>query len=114
MTQGSAIGRSIRRLDGGEKVTGVTRFAGDIQLPRMAHARLILSRHVHARIARIDGRRAAALPDVLGVFASAVADATGRRFAELPIPSQAIVRARAGKSAPSRTPSAGRRAHPAP
>ena len=28
MPQGSSIGRSIRRLDGGEKVTGLTRFAG--------------------------------------------------------------------------------------
>ena len=30
MTQGSSIGRSIRRIDGGEKVTGLTRFAGDL------------------------------------------------------------------------------------
>ena len=28
MTHGSSIGRSVRRLDGGEKVTGLTRFAG--------------------------------------------------------------------------------------
>jgi CO/xanthine dehydrogenase Mo-binding subunit len=33
MTQGSPIGRSVRRLDGGEKVTGLTRFAGDVRLP---------------------------------------------------------------------------------
>ena len=57
MTQGSSIGRSVRRLDGGEKVTGLTRFAGDLQLPRMLHARLVLSPHAHARIARVDGER---------------------------------------------------------
>ncbi len=71
MTQGSSIGRSVRRLDGGEKVTGLTRFAGDVQLPRMVHARLVLSPHAHARITRIDGRAAAARAGVLGVFAAA-------------------------------------------
>ena len=50
MTQGSSIGRSVRRLDGGEKVTGLTRYAGDLQLSRMLHARLVLSPHAHARI----------------------------------------------------------------
>ena len=71
MTQGSSIGRSIRRLDGGEKVTGLTRFAGDLQLPRMLHARLVLSPHAHARIVRIDGSEAAGRPGVLGVFGAA-------------------------------------------
>lgn len=71
MPQGSSIGQSVRRLDGGEKVTGLTRFAGDVQLPHMVHARLVLSPHAHARIARIDGRQAAERPGVLGVFAAA-------------------------------------------
>ena len=71
MTQGSSIGRSIRRLDGGEKVTGLTRFAGDLQLSRMLHARLVLSPHAHARIVRIDGNEAASRPGVLGVFGAA-------------------------------------------
>ena len=71
MTQGSPIGRSVRRLDGGEKVTGLTRFAGDVQLPRMLHARLVLSPHAHARIVRVDGSEAARRPGVLGVFAAA-------------------------------------------
>src|SRR5262245_1714057 len=70
MTQGSSIGRSVRRLDGGEKVTGVTRFAGDLQLPRMLHACLVLSPHAHARIVRIDGSQATRRPGVLGVFAA--------------------------------------------
>ena len=70
MTQGSPIGRSVRRLDGGEKVTGLTRYAGDVQLPNMAHARLVLSPHAHARIVRIDGQAAAGRPGVLGVFAA--------------------------------------------
>ena len=71
MSEGSSIGRSVPRLDGGEKVTGLTRFAGDLQLPVQVHARLVLSPHAHARIVRIDGCRAAALPGVLGVFGAA-------------------------------------------
>jgi CO/xanthine dehydrogenase Mo-binding subunit len=71
MREGSSIGRSIRRLDGGEKVAGITRFAGDLQVPGMVHARLALSPHPHARVVRIDGRRAAAMPGVLGVFGAA-------------------------------------------
>jgi len=71
MTQGSPIGRSVRRLDGGEKVTGLTRFAGDLQLSRMLHARLVLSPHAHARIVRIDGSEAVRQPGVLGVFGAA-------------------------------------------
>jgi CO/xanthine dehydrogenase Mo-binding subunit len=71
MPEGSSIGRSVRRLDGGEKVTGLTRFAGDLQLPHMVHVRLVLSPHAHARIARIDGTKAAGRSGVLGVFAAA-------------------------------------------
>jgi CO/xanthine dehydrogenase Mo-binding subunit len=64
----SAIGRSLRRVDGGEKVTGLTRFAADLALPGMVHARLVLSPHAHARIVRVDTKRAAAVPGVIGVF----------------------------------------------
>jgi CO/xanthine dehydrogenase Mo-binding subunit len=63
-----AIGQSMRRVDGGEKVTGLTRFAADVQLPGMVHAGLVLSPHAHARIVRIDGKRAEGAPGVLGVF----------------------------------------------
>lgn len=71
MTTTSSIGRSLRRVDGGEKVTGLTRFAADLVLPGMAHARLVLSPHAHARITRIDTKVAAAVPGVLGVFSAA-------------------------------------------
>jgi CO/xanthine dehydrogenase Mo-binding subunit len=32
----AAIGRSVPRVDGAGKVTGVTRFAGDVQVPGTA------------------------------------------------------------------------------
>lgn len=68
MPQFSAIGKSLPRLDGKEKVAGLTRYAGDVRLPGMLHARLVLSPYPHARIVRIDGKAAAALAGVVGVF----------------------------------------------
>ena len=58
------IGRSRRRVDARAKVTGQTRFADDISLPRMAHCKLLRSPHPHARIRSIDISRAAAHPGV--------------------------------------------------
>ena len=54
------IGVPRRRVDGRAKVTGQTRFADDIFLPRMAHCKLLRSPHPHARIRKIDASRALA------------------------------------------------------
>ena len=58
------IGISRRRVDARAKVTGQTRFADDISLPRMAHCKLLRSPHPHARIRKIDVSRALAHPGV--------------------------------------------------
>src|SRR5437879_11563107 len=58
------IGIPRRRVDGRAKVTGQTRFADDIFLPRMAHCKLLRSPHPHARIRKIDTTRATAHPGV--------------------------------------------------
>src|SRR5258706_3986939 len=58
------IGKPRRRVDGRAKVTGQTRFADDIMLPRMLHAKLLRSPLPHARISKIDTARAAAHPGV--------------------------------------------------
>ena len=42
MPDSAVIGRSLPRVDGGEKVTGVTRYAGDLRPPGLAHVRLVL------------------------------------------------------------------------
>ncbi|HTO75282.1 MAG TPA: molybdopterin cofactor-binding domain-containing protein [Thermoanaerobaculia bacterium] len=79
MTAGSrtrVVGRPYAKVDAAAKVTGQTRFADDVVLPRMLHCKLLRSRLAHARILRIDASRARALPGVVAV-------ATG---AELPIP----------------------------
>ena len=72
----AVIGKSWRKVDASAKVTGELRFADDLTLPRMLHAKLLRSHVPHARIRRIDTRRAAALPGVAAVL-------TGR---DLPTP----------------------------
>jgi 4-hydroxybenzoyl-CoA reductase alpha subunit len=58
------IGKPRRRVDGRAKVTGQTRFADDIVLPRMLHARLLRSPHPHALIEEINTDKARAHPGV--------------------------------------------------
>jgi len=58
------IGVPRRRVDGRAKVTGQTRFADDLFLPRMAHCKLLRSPHPHARLLKIDASRALARPGV--------------------------------------------------
>src|SRR6516165_3548145 len=70
------IGTPRRRVDARAKVTGQTRFADDLALPRMLHCKLVRSTVPHARIARIDVSKALAHPGVHLVL-------TGRDF---PIP----------------------------
>ena len=48
------IGKPRRRVDGRAKVTGQTRFADDIVLPRMLHMKLLRSPHPHALIKNVD------------------------------------------------------------
>ncbi|MBI2896331.1 MAG: molybdopterin-dependent oxidoreductase, partial [Deltaproteobacteria bacterium] len=67
------VGRPRRRVDGRAKVTGQTRFADDITLPRMLHCRLVRSIHPHARIRGIDASAALSAPGVRLVL-------TGRDF----------------------------------
>src|SRR5205809_1123439 len=70
------VGKAHRKVDATAKVTGVTRFADDLFLPRMLFAKLLRSPHPHARILSIDTSRAASAPGVKAVL-------TGK---DLPIP----------------------------
>ena len=58
------LGKARRRVDGRAKVTGLTRFADDLVLPRMLHMRLLRSPHPHARIKEINVEKARAHPGV--------------------------------------------------
>jgi len=70
------VGKALRKVDATAKVTGATRFADDLFLPRMLYAKLLRSPHAHALITGIDTSRAQALPGVKAVL-------TGK---DLPIP----------------------------
>ncbi len=72
----SVLGGRHGRIDGAEQVTGAARFADDLSLPRMLHARIVRSPHAHARLVRIDSSKALSLPGVHAVI-------TGR---DLPTP----------------------------
>ncbi|MGE3274876.1 MAG: xanthine dehydrogenase family protein molybdopterin-binding subunit [Vicinamibacterales bacterium] len=63
-TTGGVIGRARRRVDGRAKVTGQTRYADDLMLPRTVHCKLLRSSVPHARIVRIDTTRAQGHPGV--------------------------------------------------
>jgi xanthine dehydrogenase YagR molybdenum-binding subunit len=56
------------RLEGAEKVTGRARYASDVRLPGMLWVAVLRSPHAHARIRRIDERKALALPGVHAVL----------------------------------------------
>jgi 4-hydroxybenzoyl-CoA reductase subunit alpha len=70
------VGRPYPRVDGAAKVTGKTRFADDLVLPRMLHCKLLRSKVAHARILSIDVSAALASPGVVAI-------ATGK---DLPTP----------------------------
>ena len=67
----NTIGRARRRVDGRAKVTGQTRFADDVVLPRTAHCKLLRASVPHARIRSIDVSAAASAPGVLLVLTGA-------------------------------------------
>src|SRR6188474_1340550 len=66
--QFTVVGHLLPKIDAWAKVTGDTKFADDLALPRMAFGKLLRSPHPHARITRIDTARAAALPGVYAVI----------------------------------------------
>jgi 4-hydroxybenzoyl-CoA reductase alpha subunit len=64
----TVVGQPLPKIDAWGKVTGETRYADDLVLPRMAYGKLLRSAHAHARIVSIDTARARALPGVLAVI----------------------------------------------
>ena len=70
------VGTSLPKVDAVAKVTGRTKFADDLFLPRMLHCRMLRSTTPHAEIVSIDTQRAEEHPGVVTVL-------VGR---DLPIP----------------------------
>ena len=65
------VGKSTPKLDGPDKVTGRTCYLHDLELPRLAHGKILRTRLPHARIVSIDTSRARVLPGVLAVLTGA-------------------------------------------
>lgn len=63
----AVIGKATRRVEGLEKITGAARYTEDLRLPRMLHARLLLSPHAKAKIVQVDRAAALAVPGVVAV-----------------------------------------------
>jgi CO/xanthine dehydrogenase Mo-binding subunit len=61
----AAIGSSLRRVEDHRLLRGGGQYVADIQRPGLVHAVVVRSPHAHARITRIDTRRARALAGVL-------------------------------------------------
>jgi 4-hydroxybenzoyl-CoA reductase alpha subunit len=79
----SVVGQPLPKIDAWAKVTGETRYADDMALPRLAHGRLLRSTQAHARIVRIDTARARELPGVYAVITGA--DLPRVKFGILPV-----------------------------
>lgn len=62
------IGESSLRIDAHGKVTGETRYPGDIDRPDQAYMKILYAGRPHARITHLDVSGAEAMEGVLGVF----------------------------------------------
>lgn len=63
-----SIGSSVERVDAVGKVTGETRYPGDIDLPGQVFLKILFAEYPHARVLRVDTSRADALEGVLATF----------------------------------------------
>ena len=83
----AAVGVSTPRRDSEPKVRGATRFAGDLPVPGLLHARLVVAHECHGRIVAIRTEAAAALAGVVAVMTAAdlpiVATGRGRQYEPL-------------------------------
>jgi len=61
-------GSSVRRLDGVEKVTGSALYTGDVELSGMGFAKILRSTVPHAKIVKVDARKAESMPGVIAVL----------------------------------------------
>ena len=62
------VGKAEARSDGAEKVTGKALYTVDVQLPNMAHGKILRSPYAHARLTRVDASAAEKLPGVFAVI----------------------------------------------
>src|SRR5437763_4658483 len=76
------IGKPVPRAEDARLLVGQGRYSDDVSLPGQAYACLVRSPHAHARIGRIDGAAALAVPGVVAVLTGA--DAAGDGLGPIP------------------------------
>jgi len=64
----SSVGQSLPRPDALGKVTGQTRFSGDLSRPGMLHMKILFADRPHARVKHVETGNAQAAPGVMAVF----------------------------------------------
>jgi xanthine dehydrogenase YagR molybdenum-binding subunit len=62
------VGKKMSRVDGAERVSGKAQYTADIQLPGMLYGKILRSPYAHARIKKIDTRRAEKVRGVRAVL----------------------------------------------
>jgi len=62
------FGSAIKRREDPRLITGQGMFTDDLTLPGLAHAAVVRSPYAHAKIKKINTKKAQAVPGVLGVF----------------------------------------------
>ncbi|MFQ5696457.1 MAG: xanthine dehydrogenase family protein molybdopterin-binding subunit, partial [Terriglobia bacterium] len=67
MARFSVVGKRLPMIDARDKVTGAGLYTDDLVLPGMLVGKTLHSPHPHARLRRIDTRKAEALPGVKAV-----------------------------------------------
>src|ERR1700693_49859 len=65
------VGRPYAKVDAAAKVSGQTKFADDLFLPRMLHCKILRSKLAHARLLRVDVSKALKIPGVVAAAAGA-------------------------------------------
>src|ERR1035441_6120627 len=61
MSGRKVVGNNVRKVDGYTLVTGAPAFTDDIEMQGMLYGKILPSPYAHARIKRIDTRKAKAL-----------------------------------------------------
>jgi len=66
--EGHVVGRRIVQPEAVTKATGTVRYVSDLSFPGMLHGKVLRSPYPHARVLRVDKRKAEALPGVAVVL----------------------------------------------
>lgn len=77
MSNPSGIGASVKRKEDGRFVTGRGQYTDDITLPGQLYAAFVRSPHAHAKVKKVDAKRAKSMPGVRAVFTGADLKAGG-------------------------------------